>query len=103
MLEYDDEVERKQALANLIGIEDKVWLQIEGHTPVLAISDEDLERENDEKTSSVHFMRFEFTQAMVAAAKKGAAIAIGIDHPHYQVHINALPDNIRNALAADFD
>jgi len=103
MIEYDDVAERKQALAKLIGIEDKVWVQIEGHLPVQAIADEDLERANEEKTSAVHFLRFEFTLAMVEAAKQGAAISIGIDHPNYQTQITALPADIRAALLADFD
>ena len=103
MIEYDDVEERKQALSQLIGIEDKVWIQVEGHAAVLAIADEDLERETDEKTSAVHFLRFEFSQPMVNAAKQGAAIAIGIDHPNYQVKIDALPAAVRDALVADFD
>ena len=103
MIEYEDVAQRKQALAKLIGIEDKVWIQVAGHAPVQAIADEDLERDNAEKTSAVHFLRFEFTPAMIADAKQGAALAIGIDHPNYQVHIEALPKNIRDALVADFD
>jgi hypothetical protein len=103
MIEYGDVAERKQALAQLIDIENKVWMQVEGHPPVQAIADEDLDRANDEKTSAVHFMRFEFTPAMVADAKQGAALAMGIDHPHYQTQLNPLPAHIRDALTADFD
>lgn len=103
MIEYDDVAERKQALVKLIGIEDKVCMQIEGFNPVQAIADEDLARDNEEKTSAVHFMRFEFTDEIMAAAKQGTNMAIGIDHPNYQAQIDALPDPIRTALVADFD
>jgi hypothetical protein len=102
MIEYDDADERKAALAKLVGIEDKVWLRIAGFDKVYAIADEDLERETEEKTSSVHFMRFEFTPPMLAAAKAGAVMAAGIDHPACRVEIRSLPDTIRNALVADF-
>jgi hypothetical protein len=102
MIEYDDVEERKAALAQLVGVEDKVWLQVAGCDKVFAIADEDLERETEEKTSSVHFLRFEFTPQMVAAAKGGAALAAGIDHPACQVEISALPNNVRDALVADF-
>jgi len=103
LIEYADVAERKQALAELIGIEDKIWMQVAGFEPVQAIADEDLERENETKTSSVHFLRFEFTPAMTAAAKNGADIAVGIDHPRYTVSIDALAEPARAALAADFD
>ena len=102
MIEYDDVAERKTALAELVGVEDKVWLQVQGFDKVFAIADEDLERETDEKTSSVHFLRFEFTPQMVAAAKRGAALAAGIDHEACHVQITALARNIRDALVADF-
>jgi hypothetical protein len=82
MIEYEDPVIRARELAKLKGIEDAVYVQVDGHAKVNAIADEDLERENDEKTSSVHFLRFEFTPAMIAAFKGGAAVAIGIDHPN---------------------
>jgi len=102
MIEYPDVNERKGALEKLIGIEDKVWIQIAGFDRVYAIADEDLDRETAEKTSSVHFLRFEFARDMVAAAKQGKPIAIGIDHPAYQVTINELPESSRQALVADF-
>ena len=102
MLEYDDVKERRQALAKMIGIEDKVWVQIEGFGPVFAIADEDLERETEEKTSSVHFVRFEFTAAMISAAKSGAAINIGIDHPACSLKVEPIADNIRRSLLGDF-
>jgi len=102
MIEYDDVEERKTALAKLVGVEDKVWLQVEGFDKVFAIADEDLERETEEKTSSVHFMRFEFTPQMVAAAKTGAALAAGIDHTACLIAISPLPGEVRDALVADF-
>ena len=102
MIEYDDVEERKEALAELIGVEDKVWLQIADFDKVYAIADEDLERDTEEKTSSVHFMRFEFTPAMVAAAKSGAAMAAGIDHPACRIEISTLSKSVRDALVADF-
>ncbi|GAB4293465.1 MAG: DUF3501 family protein [Thiohalomonadaceae bacterium] len=101
MMEYEDPKLRARELARLIGIEDQVWMQVGGHDKVYAIADEDLERENAEKTSSVHFLRFELTPAMVAAAKSGVGIGLGIDHPNYS-HVTApLPDNVRASLVAD--
>ena len=101
LLEYEDENERKAALAKLKGIEDRVWLQVEGCPKVWAIADEDLERENAEKTSSVHFLRFELTQEMVAALKYGVALGLGVDHPNYQAAIPAVGAATREALVAD--
>ena len=102
LIEYEDEAERREALAQLKGIEDDVWLRVEGFPEVRAIADEDLERENEEKTSSVHFLRFEFTRDMVAALNGGRALAAGVDHPNYKVSLAAVPAATRNALAADF-
>ncbi|WP_126456136.1 DUF3501 family protein [Sulfuriflexus mobilis] len=101
MIEFTDENARKAALAKMIGIEDKVWMQVAGHERVYAIADEDLERNNTEKTSAVHFMRFELTPEMVNAAKAGADIGAGIEHDAYNESIAALPANIRDSLAAD--
>lgn len=101
MIEFTDENDRKAALAKMIGIEDKVWMQVAGHDKVYAIADEDLERDNAEKTSAVHFMRFELSPEMVAAVKAGADIGAGIDHEAYSETIAALPANIRDSLAAD--
>jgi len=100
MIEYPDPDERGKRLADLIGIEDKVWLQVAGHERVRAIADEDLDRENDEKTSAVHFLRFELDEAMAQAFKKGAGLTIGVDHPRYTVKLEA-PPLVRNALALD--
>lgn len=103
MIEYPDEGERKQALAKLIGIEDRVWVKVEGFASVHAIADEDIERETAEKTSSVHFLRFDLAPEMIAAAKDGAAISIGIDHEHYQHQVDPVPANVRDALTADLE
>ena len=102
MVEYADVEERKQALAKLIGIEEKIWIQFEGCDKVYPIANEDLERSTEEKTSSVHFLRFEFSDDMIAAAKQGAAMAMGIEHQNYQVEVNPVADNIRDTLVADF-
>jgi hypothetical protein len=103
MLEYQDIDERRVALEKLIGIEGKVWVKVSGHPPVYAIADEDLERDTEQKTSAVHFLRFELTPQMVATAKEGAAIAMGIDLPAYLHALESLPDNIRAALVQDLD
>jgi hypothetical protein len=101
LVEYEDVDERKAALAKLKGIEDHVWVQIEGSPRVYAIADEDLERENETKTSSVHFVRFELTAEMVAAVKYGVGVSIGVDHSDYSLAIAALSDATRRALVAD--
>jgi hypothetical protein len=101
MIEYPDVDERKHALARLKGIEDRVWVQVEGCAKVHAIADEDLERETEEKTSSVHFLRFELTDEMAASLKYGVALGIGVDHPAYRAEIAAVASNIRNSLVND--
>jgi hypothetical protein len=101
MLEYDDVGERQSALEKLIGIEDRVWVKVAGFAPVYSLADEDLERETEEKTSAVHFLRLELTPQMAAAAKEGAALSMGIDHPAYNHSLEPLPDNIRSALVRD--
>ena len=100
MIEYPDADERKRALAQLKGIEDRVWVQVGDYARVYAIADEDLERENEEKTSAVHFLRFEFDAAARAALAAGAGLAVGVDHPQYQARA-ALAPAVRDALAAD--
>ncbi len=100
-IEYADEGRRREMLARLKGVEDRVWVRIDGHDPVFAIADEDLERENEEKTSAVHFLRFELTAGMVAAGKSGAAISVGVDHPEYTANTGALPEAVRASLASD--
>ena len=101
MIEYTDVAERARMLSRLKGIEDRVWLQAEGCKRVYAIADEDLPRENDEKTSAVHFLRFELTAEMVAALKYGVALGIGVDHPNYTAEIPAVGAATRTALVAD--
>ena len=101
LIEFPEITERRVALAKMKGIEDRCWVQVAGHERVFAIADEDLERENDEKTSSVHFLRFELTPAMVAAAKGGTAISIGMDHEAYRHAIDPLPAAAREALVRD--
>jgi Protein of unknown function (DUF3501) len=101
MLEYEDDAEKKRQLAQLIGIEDRVWIQVEGSSKLYSISDEDMEREGDYNASSVHFLRFELTKEMKAALKYGVGLAVGVDHPRYKAAINPLPQAIRNALVAD--
>jgi hypothetical protein len=101
MIEYADEVERHAALARMKGIEDKVWVQVAGHDRVWAIADEDLERDNEEKTSSVHFLRFELAPAMIKAVKAGADISMGIEHPVYTHQVAPLPAEKRAALMQD--
>jgi hypothetical protein len=100
LIEYPDENERRRELARLIGIEDRMFVEVEGHDRVYAIADEDLERENDEKTSSVHFLRFEFTPAMRAAIKAGAAVKLGCDHTNYPAHVAIAPETLAS-LAGD--
>jgi hypothetical protein len=102
LIEFPDEQERRRELSKMKGIEDKCWVQVSGQPRVFAIADEDLERENDEKTSSVHFLRFEFTPAMIAALQGGANVGIGIDHPHYNHSVAAVGAATRQALTADF-
>ncbi|MFK7976848.1 MAG: DUF3501 family protein [Halioglobus sp.] len=101
MIEYDDPVERAEQLSRMIGIEDKVWMRVEGFDPIYAIADEDLERENDVKTSSVHFMRFQLNNTMLAAVQNKASISVGIDHPAYTIEEESLPAAVRDSLAAD--
>ena len=103
MVEYEDERERRAALARLRGIEDRTWVRVEGCPPVYAIADEDLDRETDEKTSSVHFLRFELTKEMVDALRYGVGLAMGVDHPHYNASLDPLPTPIRAALLKDLD
>jgi hypothetical protein len=101
MLEYADENERREQLHKLIGIERHVWAQVADFARVTPVADEDLERETEDKTSSVHFLRFELTAEMAQAVKQGAQISMGIDHPAYTFAVEPLPQNIRDSLAAD--
>ncbi len=103
LIQYPDVEERQKQLARLIGIEDLIWLQVEGFEKVYAIADEDLERDNAEKTSAVHFMRFELNKEMIAAVKSGTAISAGVDHENYRYTINPLASNLRDSLAGDLN
>ncbi len=102
MIEYPDEAERRQKLRVLKGLEHEIWVRVGDGRRVPAIADEDLERENEEKTSAVHFLRFELAPDAVAATKAGAPIEIGVDHPHY-THAARLSDDSRAALVSDLD
>jgi hypothetical protein len=101
LIEFARPAERARALAQLKGIEDRCWVRVAGQEPVFAIADEDLERENEEKTSAVHFLRFELTAPMIAALRSGAGLAAGIDHEHYRHEVPAVPEPVRAALIAD--
>ena len=94
MLEYTDVNERKRELARLIGVEDRMFVEVEGMARVYAIADEDLDRENEEKTSAVHFVRFEFTPAMRAAIQAGAGVKLGCDHTNYPAHMQIAPETL---------
>jgi hypothetical protein len=103
LIEFADAEVRRVQLGRLRGIEDRCWVQVAGCERLYAIADEDLERENDTKTSAVHFLRFELSGVMVTALKRGAALAAGVDHPNYQHELAALPENVRAALVSDLD
>ena len=103
LVEYEDVDERRAALAKLKGIEDRVWVQVGSFARVYAIADEDLERENEQKTSAVHFVRFELDDAMIGALRAGTELAIGIDHPAYQFKAAGVGDSTRRALLADLN
>ena len=100
LIEYPDEHERRRELARLIGVEDRLFVEVEGHARVYAIADEDLDRENDEKTSAVHFVRFEFSAAQREAVRAGAAVKIGCDHTNYPAHVMLAAETLAS-LAGD--
>jgi len=100
LIEYPDVNERKRELARLIGVEDRMFIEVEGHARVYAIADEDLDRETEDKTSSVHFLRFELTPAMCASVKAGASLKVGCDHTHYPYHCDIAADTL-SSLAGD--
>ena len=101
LIEYTDPEVRRVQLEKLRGIEDRCWVQVAGCQRLLAIADEDLERENETKTSAVHFLRFELDEAMIAALRGGATLAVGVDHPNYRHEIAAVPDQVRGSLLSD--
>jgi hypothetical protein len=100
LIEYTDEAQRRLELGRLTNIENRVWVRVAAHDKVYAIADEDLERSTEEKTSAVHFLRFELTPAMIAAAKSGGIVSMGVDHPNYAVELAVLTPT-REALLAD--
>ena len=100
LIEYPDVHERRRELARLIGVEDRMFVEVEGHPRVFAIADEDLDRSTDEKTSAVHFVRFEFNTAQCAAIRAGAAVKVGCDHTHYPAHVTLTPETLAS-LAGD--
>ena len=103
LIEFPDVSERQRQLARLIGLEDRCWVQVSGHDRVYAIADEDLDRETSEKTSSVHFLRFELTPAMISSLESGAALAAGVDHDHYRHSLDPVPEPVKAALVADLE
>lgn len=102
MVEYEDPEERRRELAKLVGLENQVWLQVEGFDKVVPIADEDLDRTTEDKTSAVHFLRFEFDDKMIEALKSGAALTAGSSHPQLDYSMQ-VPDDVRQALVEDFD
>jgi Protein of unknown function (DUF3501) len=100
MIEYPDENERRRELKRLIGVEDRMFVEVEGHARVYAIADEDLDRETDEKTSAVHFVRFELDTAMRKAVLAGAGVKLGCDHTNYPAHTQIEPEALAS-LASD--
>jgi Protein of unknown function (DUF3501) len=103
MVEFPDEEERRVMLSHLLGIENSVWLQVGDSKKIRPIADEDLERSDDEKTSAVHFLRFELDENQAKTLKDGATLSAGIDHENYRVDISPVAENVRNALVGDLD
>jgi hypothetical protein len=101
LLEFPDPAARQVALSKLIGVEDRCWVRVSEMERVFAIADEDLERENADKTSAVHFLRFELSAPMIQHVHAGAALAAGIDHAHYRHSVEPLPEALRRSLSAD--
>jgi hypothetical protein len=103
MVEYEDVKERQRALSQMIDIEERVWVKVAGFDRVWAVADEDLERSSTEKTSSVHFLRFELTPDMITAVKSGASVSIGIEHDAYNYMVDPVSDTVRQSLASDLE
>ena len=103
MIEFTDETERRVALAKMRGVEDSIWMQVEGHDKVTPFANEDLERTNDDKTSAVHFLRFELDQEMINSLKNGANLSAGITHAEYHHIVDVVPDRVRKLLLEDLD
>jgi hypothetical protein len=103
LLEFPDPEERRIALGLLIGVEDRCWIRVSEMERIFAVADEDMERENDAKTSAVHFLRFELSPSMVEAMKSGASLSIGVDHDNYRHLLSPLPPAVRDSLCRDLD
>jgi hypothetical protein len=103
MIEFTDETERRVALAKMRGVEDSIWMQIEGHDRITPFANEDMERSNDVKTSAVHFLRFELDLEMVTSLKNGANLSAGITHAEYHHTVDVVPDSVRKLLIEDLD
>lgn len=103
MIEFTDETERRVALAKMRGIEDSIWMQVEGHDKITPFANEDMERTNADKTSAVHFLRFELDQEMITSLKSGANLSAGITHAEYHHTVDVVPDEIRKLLLEDLD
>lgn len=103
MVEFPDAVERARELAKMLHIENQIWLKVDGHEPVYPVADEDLDRTTDDKTSAVHFLRFELTDEMIASLQNGAALHAGVEHDAYTHRVEPVPNNIRESLLKDFD
>ncbi len=103
MVEFEDSSERRARLAELVGIEDRVWMKVDGHDRVRPVADEDMDRDTADKTASVHFLRFELTPQMVKDFKGGASLAAGIDHEHYDYTVAPVPQDVRESLLKDLD
>ena len=103
LIEFPDAAQRQDSLVRLKGVESRCWVEARGHAPVYAIADEDMERENAEKTSAVHFLRFELAPQMIAALRGGAVLAAGVDHAHYRHWVDPVPEPVKAALVADLD
>jgi Protein of unknown function (DUF3501) len=103
LLEFPDAEQRRRALSELIGVEDRCWVRVSEMERIFAIADEDLDRENDDKTSAVHFLRFELSPSMVQAMKSGASLSIGVDHDNYRHSLSPLPAAVRETLGLDLD
>ena len=101
LIEFPEVTERQRQLAQLKGVERRCWVEVGGYAAVYALADEDLERENAQKTSAVHFLRFELTAAMIGALRAGAPLAAGVDHEHYSHRVSPVPEAVRAALLAD--
>jgi len=103
MIEEPDVEKRHKLLSTLVGIEDRVWVRVAGNEPVFALADEDMERDTEEKTSAVHFLRFELSEKMVADLRQGASLGVGIDHQHYAYGVEPVAEPVRESLLADLD